>query len=193
MKRLATIGRWLFSFAAVVSLLLGLVFGGLGARSVRHFELVQVRHVRWPQEMDMYCEYAGLTWYGSTLRLEVTRTRSGPEEMPTAEQMQADRAHFPPGFMGGFVGEETTAMLSTYPEGFRFQRYVSATGGFSDSNTILSVRAWLPTLLASMLPAIWLILYRRRKGTLWRVGLRELFVLVTVFAVGLCGVLLLLR
>lgn len=193
MKRFGTIGRWLFELSAATTLLLCLIFGGLWARSVRHFEMVTLRHVRWPHETEMRAEFAELTWYGTTLRLEVKRDVLGPEGMRTAKQQQTYRAQIPPGLIADFAGEVTTATLDSYSEGFQYQQSVSAVPGYSRSSTVISVRAWLPTLLAAVLPAIWFIQYRRRQGTLWRVGLRELFVVVTLVAVVTGGALWLMN
>lgn len=193
MQRVATLGRWLFHVTAAVSLLSCLIFGGLWARSAGHFEMVTLRYVRWPQETEMRAVFAELTWYGTTLRLAVKRDALGPEGMRTAKQQQTYLAQVPPGLIADFAGEVTTSTFNAYPEGFQFQRSVSAVPGYSRSSTILSVRAWLPTLLAAVLPAIWFVRYRRRQGTLWRVGLRELFVVVTLIAVGTGGALWLMK
>jgi hypothetical protein len=168
--------RWLFPIAAAMSLVLCLAFAALGARSLGHFERVDWRYNRW-RGNDLQTYFACLSWYSNTLRVEFIR-------VPIGQASLDYHAYYPLGSRWSFVGDETTAEMNGYPAGF-YARHDSYAVGHA---YVLAVRPWLPTLLAAILPAIWLIQYRRRHGTLWRFGLRELLASITVIALLLtCG------
>lgn len=188
MKHFATIGRWMFGLAAAVSLLLCLLFGGLWARSVGHEEVVFVRYDHWTEGKDLQFWDLRVGWFYSTLRLEIFTNRIRDEDEPS-DLMKAIREQTPPGLTWNFIGETTRWDLRDFSPGFAYQRTSSPP---TLTEIGISVRPWLPTLLAAVLPAIWFVRYRQRQGTLWRFGLREVFALVTVFALGL-GVVLWLR
>ena len=63
--------RWLLNFAAAVSLVVFVAVCGLWVRSLRHFEIVDVRYARWTQADELRSWFFGFSWYSDTLRAEL--------------------------------------------------------------------------------------------------------------------------
>ena len=172
--------RRLFTLVAAVSLVLCVAAGAAWVRSLRHFEQVRLAYVRWPQPDEHQALHVGVSWYGNTLRLEVVHATRlpafygnlmrGRSAEWSAEWMKGHRATNPPGLRWSFEGDDVTAEMYGYPPGYaaRHFRYSNDPANPGD-RWILSVRPWLPTLLAAVLPAVWVYRFRkarraRRKG-----------------------------
>jgi hypothetical protein len=178
--------RLLFQIVTAASLVACLLFGGLWARSLRHFELVHLKYARWvgPEELVSYS--AGFAWYSNTLRLEVIRLPFLPANFrgQSDEWFQVVQRDHPPGPRLDFIGDATSRLMNGYPPGFTAGHYPSGIPGYKSDRWVLAVRPWLPTLLAAVLPANWLVRRRmKRRAPFWQFGLRELFVAITVVAV----------
>ncbi len=179
----------LFDFAAALSLLLCLVCGALWARSLGHFERVDLRYARWRQADDVQSYFAALSWYSNTLRVEVISLPFGPAffQGQPAANVQHFRDQHPRGARWEFNGENITAVMNGYPPGYSAQHTPYSTAGVTGDRYVLAVRPWLPTLLAAVLPFAWLVFYCRRTRTGWQFGLRDLFIALTLLSVLLAG------
>lgn len=181
--KFATIRQRCFDFAAAISLFVFLLLGGLWARSLGHFEMVRYNYVHWLDADRFHQDYASLAWYSNTLRIEMrTHSEASGSSKTTVRQL-------PPGTRLSFIAESVTQEMNGYPPGFYAQRGYHRLLFAKQEYFILSVRPWLPTLLAAILPALWFIQHRRRSGAGWRFGLREMFIVTTVLALLLGGAL----
>jgi hypothetical protein len=157
-----------------------------------HFERVDLRAARWRQPDELYTYFVGCSWYSSTLRVELIRLPFLPsyfQGKSTAEVMQL-RAYYPPGWRWEFLGENVTRMMNGYPPGFAAEHTPYATGGVTGDRWVLAVRPWWPTLLAAILPAIWLYRFRGADGrSRLQVSLRELLIAFTLLAAMLGAIL----
>jgi hypothetical protein len=117
----ASFRQRLFDVAALLSLALCLISGGLWARSLGHFERVDLRYARWRQADDMHSYFAALSWYSNTLRLEVISVPFGPAffQSQPAGNVQYFRNQHPPGVRWGFLGDNITAEMNGYPPSTR--------------------------------------------------------------------------
>jgi hypothetical protein len=179
--------RRLFNILAAVSLGLCLIMVGLWARSLGHFEIVNVRHGRWPRADEHVGYQIHFSWYWNTLRLEASRTSITPAFFRKYNNwLTSRRSRYPPGLQWEFTGEPTTLEMNGYSRGWAAHHYPWSPGpGCNEDRWELRVRPWLPTLLTAVLPAVWL--YRNRRGAdgspRWRFGLRQAFVATTLVAV----------
>jgi hypothetical protein len=180
--KFSVIRRCLFHTAAAISLLLCLVSAAFWARSLGHFEMIHWRHNRWQHADGLEVHFASLSWYSNTFRGEWIHYPVGSIDL--RGQYPQYRGQYPPGSNWDFVGDETTREMNGFRTGFFARKFPYQTGVRYE----VTVRPWLPTLLAAILPVVWLIQYRRRHGVLWRFGLRELLLSVTTIAALLgCG------
>jgi len=193
--KLATLRQRLFDVAAALSLALCLVIAALWARSLGHFEMISFRYSRWPRANEVHTYSGFLGWYSNTFRCEVTYSPLEPRffEGMSDENVETFRKSQPPGAYWAFVGDDGTMVMSSYRAGFAYRHTPYQTAVSNGDYYILAVRPWLPTLLAAILPVFWMIQYRRRHGTLWQFGVRELFIGVTVLAALLGSGLWLMR
>jgi hypothetical protein len=188
--------RWIFNGAAALSLALCVLLAALWARSLGHFELVHWEHNRWQQANDLRHNTVSLAWYPRTFQLAVAQLQCDPEffESYPTSAVQDYREMFPAGSRWQFFFREDSKFPEKFGYGAGFHaEHRSFRPQSADDRYVLSVRPWLPTLLAAILPAIWLIQYRRRRGLLWQFGLRELLLSVTAMAALLGGALWLMR
>lgn len=188
-------GRRLFNILTAVSLVACLVSAGLWARSWGHWELIHVRYERWLQPNELVSYFAGFSWYSNTLRLEVKRLPYLPANFrgQSDEWLRTVRRDHPPGLRLDFIGDPTSRLMNFDPPGFSAGHYPYGIRGYNGDRWVLAVRPWLPTLLAAVLPAIWVCRYRRMRQAAWQFGLRELFVVMTVFGVLLGAFIWLMR
>jgi hypothetical protein len=152
MRRFA---RRLFTLCTAASLVLCVISAALWARSLGHFEQVNVWYARWPAPDDGRSAYLGFSWYASTLRVRVVHARFGPADFRDwpPERLSYFRHARPAGLRWEFLGVRETAEMNGYPPGFDMRYYPDADRpqGYGDSWT-LAVRPWLPTLLLAVLP-----------------------------------------
>ena len=166
--------RRLFALLSAVSLLLCVAAGALWVRSLGHFEQVRLQYARWPQPDEHEVFHLGFSWYSNTLRLELVHATRLPAHFRTmmlgrsaawAEKwLKEHRAANPPGLRSTFEGEDVTLEMNGYPPGFAARHFPYSRDPTSPGDRwILSVRPWLPTLLAAVLPAVWVVRFRRAR------------------------------
>ena len=193
--KFVVVSRWVFNIAAAVSLILCLAGAALWARSVRHFEILHADYNRWRQPDGLQHYAVSLAWYPHTILLSVNREQCAPKFFASFDSkgIAEYRKIFPAGSSWHFFREDSGfSSKFGYPSGFHAE-HRSFRPLADDDRYLFSVRPWLPTLLAAILPAIWLIQYRRRRGVLWKLGLRELLLSLTTVAVLLGAALWLMR
>ena len=169
--------RWLFNIVAGASLVLCVAFAGLWARSINHFERVDLRYARWTRADEVNSWFAGFSWYSNTLRLEVIRLPFSPGHFRgrSDEWMTWFRKDHPPGARWAFLGEEVTGEMNGYPPGFEARHNPFRTAGVAGDAWVVAVRPWAPTLATAVLPGVWVWrFWRARRARRRRGGLREL-------------------
>ena len=179
--------KYVFNGAAAVSLAVCLVTAGLWARSLGHFEQIDLRRYSWPNPDEVHISTLKVRWYSNTLRLHTSYSplaASYPTRTPNT-------SYYRPGWRCSFVGEPSTLYMEFPTPGFGFRHQSRGDGKWF---LTLSVRPWLPTLIASVLPLAWYLRFRRanRSSHLWQFSLREMLVLATVIPV-LLGVAIWLK
>lgn len=178
--------KCVFNCAAAVSLAVCLVTAGLWARSLGHFEQISLSRASWPNPDEVYTNGLQVRWYSNTLRLHIThypQAASYPEKHEKGVlERTPNTPYYRPGWKGSFAGDDSTRMMEFPTPGFGFRHRSRGDGKWF---LTLSVRPWLPTLIASVLPLAWCFRFRRanRSYHLWQFSLREMLVMVTVFSV----------
>jgi hypothetical protein len=163
--------RRLFNIATALSLLLCVALAALWVRSLRHFELVQVRYAHWPQADELHSCSLGFSWYSNTLRLQLIRVPFAPAHFRgrSDDRLRDFRVTHPPGLRWNFVGENVTRFMNGYAPGFAAGHYPYTMGPAARGDrSVLAVRPWLPALLTAVLPAAWLIRFRQARRALRR-------------------------
>jgi hypothetical protein len=147
--------RRLLNLLTSFSLLLFAAFAALWVRSASHFERVDLRHNRWREPDHLRATFVGVSWYASTLRLELISTPYTREQVGgPPERFDAIRSQHPRGFRWDFLGDNITAQMNGYPPGFAAGHYpYGPTGAARGERWVLAVHLWLPTLLAAVPPA----------------------------------------
>lgn len=182
------IRRRLFIFASAASAVLFTVSGAMWARSLGHFERIDVRYNRSARADELHCYYLGFAWYSNTFRVHIARRRFEPSHFQGQSQqwLSSLRASYPLGLKLAFLGEDVTQVMNGYPPGFAAYHRRDAPGKAVGDQWILAVRPWLPTLVTAVTPAIWL--WRRLRARSWQFGLRHLLFGVLLLAVALAVV-----
>jgi hypothetical protein len=158
--------RRLLTVLSFLSLLLFVAACALWVRSLRHFEMVQVRHASWPRADELHARYLGFSWYSNTLRLEVIRVTylAAVFKGQPAASMAALRSNDPPGLRANLVGENETLLMNGYPAGFEVGHYPYGSGpAMPGDRWVLAVRPWVPALLTAVLPMVWVYRIRRAR------------------------------
>ncbi len=182
----ATSAMWkcVFNCAAAVSLAVCLVTAGLWARSLGHFEQITLRRTSRPNLHKAYTSILQVRWYLNTLRLHITYSPLPASYVEKHGEGVLERARNTPSYRTGwkcsFTGDDNTRLMEAPTPGFGFRHQ---SGGSGKWFLTLSVRPWLPTLIASVLPLAWYFRFRRanRSSHFWQFSLREMLVMVTVF------------
>jgi hypothetical protein len=151
--------RILFHAATLLSLLLFVALAGLWVRSLGHFERVDLRYAHWSRADELHSTFVGFSWYANTLRLEVIHLPFGPAYFRDRTDAWTAwfRGQHPPGARWDFLGEDVTAVMNGCPPGFAAGHWPYPTAGVIGDRWVLAVRPWLPTGLAAVLPAVWLV------------------------------------
>ena len=187
--------KCVFNGAAAVSLAVCLVTAGLWARSFGHFEQIDLRRVSWPSPDEVQISDFSIRWYSNTLRFHTAYfplAASYPEEHEEGVlERTPNTPYYRPGWKCSFIGEDHTRIMEVPTPGFGFRHQ---SGGSGKWFLTLSVRPWLPTLIASVLPLAWYFRFRRanRAYRVWQFSLREMLVMATVVSV-LLGVAIWLK
>lgn len=172
--------RCLFNVAAAVSLAVCLVTAGLWARSLGHYEQISLTRISKPNPDEAHTSSLHVRWYSNTLRLHIYHKPLPASWVEEHGEGRIERARYRTGWKCSFAGEPDTLVWSVPIPGFGFRHLSRADGIWS---LTLSVRPWLPTLLASVLPLAWYFRFRRanRSSHFWQFSLREMLVMATVF------------
>jgi hypothetical protein len=146
----------LFSILCGLSLLLCVAFGALWWRSAGHFEQVDLRYAGWSEAEGVSTVFAGFSWYSSTLRLEVIRVPFTAGDLRGRPEGWVERLREtdPPGVRWAFQGEDVTLVMNGYPPGFEAGRWPYPTAGVVGDRGVVAVRAWVPVVLAAVLPGV---------------------------------------
>jgi hypothetical protein len=163
MRRLA---RRLITLCSAASLLLCVAVCVLWVRSLGHFEQVSVWHARWARADEAQTLYVGFSWYSNTLRLKVIRERFEPAYLRGFSAARVDKLRIsrPPGTRWSFAGDSVTrAMNGDFP-GFAARSSPYGSNPIRPGHRwVLAVRPWLPALMTSVLPAVWLYRYAKAR------------------------------
>lgn len=172
-------GKFLFGIAAAVSLTVCLATAGLWVRSLGHFEQISLSRTSMPSPDEARTSALMLRWYSNTLRLHTMHT-SLPAATNGEGVLARDRntPSYRTGWKCSFAGEHVTRFWESPTPGFGF-RHQSESGRWF---LTISVRPWLPTLIASILPFAWYFRSRKAKRS-WQLSLREMPVMPAVFSI----------
>jgi hypothetical protein len=160
------LARHLFTLCSAISLVLCVAMCVLWIRSLGYFEQMSVWHSRWVKADEAQTLYVGFSWYSNTLRLNVIRERFEPAYFRgwSAPLMTEFRRSRPPGMRWFFAGENVTRAMNGYFPGFTATSSPYGSGPIPPGRSwVLAVRPWLPTLMAAVLPAIWLCRYAKAR------------------------------
>lgn len=187
--------RKIFNFMTLVSLFACVLVGGLWARGLGHFEQVRCEYVNWSQSNEVHSYYLNISWYSDTLRLRLScqSLTSSYFRKHGDDVLERTRTTYgySPGWSYSFSGDDATRYFSPYRQGFTARYWASGNAGNPRNGWILTVPPWLPTLLAAVLPVVWLFRYHksRHPSQVWQFSLRELLITMTVFSVLLWAVI----
>lgn len=178
-------GKFLFNVAAAVSLGVCLVAAGIWARSLGHFEQISLSRTSKPNPDEAHLSTLQVRWYANTLRLHTSQS-----PLPASDvEKQADGALEPArntptyrtGWKFSFAGDDSTRFMEAPTPGFGLRHQSAGSGKWF---LTVSVRPWLPTLIASILPFAWYLRFRGAKGSHhpWQFRLREMLVVMVVLS-----------
>src|SRR5439155_10902787 len=151
------------------SLVLFVATAVLWARSLRHFEIIDVRHGRWPRADEMHAWRLEFSWYGGypgtastlrsgTLRLELMRETAMPPFFHSigGGNLYSYREFAPRGLHARFLGDDITCTMNGYPAGFEagHSPYRQGSPASSADRWVLAFPAWIPPLLTALPPAL---------------------------------------
>ena len=176
--------KCVFNGAAAISLVVCLVTSGLWARSLGHYEQISLRRTSSPNPGEVHTSTLVFRWYSNTLRLHFSYSPLTASYFEKQGEGVLERNRNTPGYRTGwkssFAGENTTRFWEFPTPGFGFRHW---SGGSGKWYLTLSVRPWLPTLIASVLPLAWYFRFRRASHRhFWQFSLREMLVTATVFS-----------
>ncbi|QDU57719.1 hypothetical protein Pan181_39410 [Aeoliella mucimassa] len=176
-------GKCLFNVAAAVSLAVCLVTAGFWARSLGHFEQISVSRISKPHPDEAHVSTWQVRWYSNTLRFHASHSPLPASDVEKQREGVSERAGNTPSYRTGwkysFEGDDNTRFMEAPTPGFGLRHPSAGSGHWF---LTLSVRPWLPTLIASVLPLTWYLRFRRanRSHRSWQFSLREMLVMVVV-------------
>jgi hypothetical protein len=187
--------KFLFNVAAAVSLAGCLVAAGIWARSLGHFEQISFSHTNKPNPDEAHISTLQVRWYSNTLRLHTSHSPLPASWVEKHGDGLFERARNTPSYRTGwkfsFAGDDSTRFMEAPTPGFGLRHQSEGSGKWF---LTVSVRPWLPTLIASVLPLAWYLRFRRanRSHHSWQFSLREMLVVVVVVSL-LLGVAIWLK
>jgi hypothetical protein len=152
--------RHLFTFFAILSLVLCVGVVVAWVRSYHSYDLFHLQHIRHPASGDIKSYATQLDSYDGTLvfalnRWHVSKTYTLKGNL---------RSAYPPGTHCYLTGGQGTMLLSTPNTNLRARHYVDATpAGTQYDSWVLAIRHWMVIPLLLILPVIWFISFRKRR------------------------------